>query len=117
LPIKEGRPGADTPKEMMISLYRREEDGSLRYYIIHDNQLTLVPEHAFTVAWSVGPSSWRQRHRGYATAREADAAVRALVKRRLAMGYRLLYAFPGRERAGRGDQGRDYVSQLARQVR
>ncbi len=103
----------------MITLYRRGDDGELSYYIIHDNQLTLVPEWSFTTAWTSARSRWSERQKRYGSAREMDEAIRRLVKRRLRMGYSLLYAFSGRGRpAHRSGDGRSaYAEELARQVR
>jgi hypothetical protein len=104
---------------MMITLYRREDDGNLSYYIIHDNQLTLVPEWSFTAAWTSSGARWSERQNRYGSAGEMDEGIRRLVKRRLKMGYQLLYAFSGRGRAelrGEGN-GLAYAAELSRQVR
>jgi hypothetical protein len=93
---------------MMISLFRKEPDGRLRYYNIHDQQLQLGREWAFTVSYTVGASSWRERLHYHDSPGEMDAAVRKLVKRKLREGYSFLYGFEGR---GRGP-GRDLAGEL-----
>lgn len=85
----------------MVSLYRKEADGRLRYYNIHDQQPHLIPKWVFTVAYTSG-SSWGERVHRFDSRREMDAAIRRLVRRKLKEGYSLLYSFSEGRRPGGG---------------
>lgn len=96
----------------MITLYRKEADGRLRYYNIHDHQLHLEKEWAFTVSYTVGDSSWREAIRRFSSAGAMDSAIRTLLKRKRREGYGLLYSFGGKGRGGEAD----YAQNLMREA-
>jgi hypothetical protein len=102
---------------MMITLYRREPDDSLRYYVLHDRQLTLEPEWSFTTSWTTGGASWRERTHRCEGPGQMDASVRRLVKRKFREGYVLLYAFSGQDRL-EGLRGSEVIAaELSRKIR
>lgn len=83
----------------MISLFRREPDGSQRLYTISDQQLTLPGTWGFTVSWMSG-GSWRERQRSFSSAAEMDKAMRELLRRKTREGYRLLYSWDSPGKSG-----------------
>jgi hypothetical protein len=102
---------------MMITLYRREPDGNLRYYVLHDRQLTFEPEWSFTSSWTTGASKWRERTHNCEGPAQMDAAVRRLVKRKFRDGFVLLYAFSGADRREELKGSEGIATELSRKIR
>lgn len=96
----------------MISLYRKEGGGRLRYYNIHDQQPHLIPEWVFTVSFTSG-ATWSERIHRFDSPSEMDKAIRRLVKRKLREGFTLLYSFG----EGKGRPGQDYAAELDKLAR
>lgn len=80
---------------MMVTLYKVEDDGRIRYYTLHDHQYRLGDGWGFTVVWSAGSRS-QQRFESFDGQAQMDARLRACIKRKFGQGYRMLYAFSGR---------------------
>jgi hypothetical protein len=95
---------------MMITLFRKEADGRLRYYNIHDQQPHLIPEWVFTVSYTSG-NSWSERIHRFDSPQEMDLAIRKLVRRKFHEGFALLYSF-GEKRGRRRRPGEDYATEL-----
>ncbi len=78
---------------MLITLYKKAEDGRLHFYTIHDRQPVLTARYALTAAWRVGDGKERERVYPFDTVADMDRKIRELFTRRIRDGYRLLYSF------------------------
>lgn len=77
---------------MMISLYRSMNRGSLDYRVIVEHAGQLIAR--LTTYCDGGTASWgRHTNLGRAGVRSTDRATCTLVRRALAGGYRVLYAY------------------------
>jgi len=85
---------------MIMTLYRRDDDGTFRYYSLHDRQPLLTARYALTVAWRVGEGKEREKVYGFDTVAEMDRKIRQLFGRRVKAGYKLLYSFMRERPAG-----------------
>lgn len=77
----------------MITFYKTDKRGHIRYYSIDDRQGNLFSPHTFTV--HAGPALTVGRERAYvfANRREMDAKLRELIDSRIRDGYRVLYTY------------------------
>jgi hypothetical protein len=78
---------------MIMTLYKTDPDGSIRYYTIHDRQPLLTSRYALTLASRTGNSQEREKIRGFDTQTELDATVRKVFSKKIKAGYILLYSF------------------------
>jgi len=78
---------------MIVTLYRTDPDGTIRYYSLHDRQPLLTHRYALTAAWRAGEGRERERVYGFDTRADMDRKVRELFGRRTRDGYVLLYSF------------------------
>lgn len=77
----------------MVSLYRRNSDGSTRYITITDRQQNLFGYPTLTVTSGTDFLLTRERHFTYADEAELQRALRGMIDRRLRKGYELLYSY------------------------
>lgn len=80
---------------MMVTLYRREEDGSTRYVTITDRQGNLFGYLTLTVTTGNDFFLTREQHFTYADEAEMQHALRGMIDRRLKRGYNVLYSYFG----------------------
>jgi hypothetical protein len=78
---------------MIITMFRTDPDGIIRYYSLHDRQPLLTARHALTIAWRTGEGREREKIYGFDTLAEMDRKIRELFGRRARKGYKLLYSF------------------------
>lgn len=78
---------------MMITLYKPDTSGRMRYYSISNRQGNLFSPYSFTVTWGVALSAGRDRQYVFESQRELDEKLRSLVDSRLKAGYKVLYTF------------------------
>ncbi|MFH2115837.1 MAG: hypothetical protein ABIJ86_15155 [Spirochaetota bacterium] len=78
---------------MIITMFRTDPDGVIRYYNLHDRQPLLTARYALTIAWRTGDGREREKVYGFVTIAEMDRKIRELFGRRVKKGYRLLYSF------------------------
>ena len=78
---------------MMITLYRRNKDGSLRYFSISNRQGHLFSAFSFQTIEGSSVSAGREREYLFDSRREMDATIRELISRRLKRDYRVLYSY------------------------
>ena len=78
---------------MMITFYKTRNDGSLRYYSIHDRQSHLFSRFSFSVIYGMDQESGRERVYTFQTRREMDAKLREIFNERVRLGYKVLYAY------------------------
>ncbi len=78
---------------MMVTLYRREPDGSTRYVTITDRQRHLFGYPTLTVIDGKDFFLVRERHHTYADEPEQQRSFQGILKRRLARGYSVLYSY------------------------
>jgi hypothetical protein len=78
---------------MIITMFRTDPDGIIRYYSLHDRQPLLTARYALTIAWRTGEGKEREKVYGFDTLAEMDRKIRELFGRRVKNGYRLLYSF------------------------
>ncbi len=80
---------------MMVTLYRREADGSTRYVTITDRQGNLFGYPTLTVTSGNDFFLTREQHFTYAHEAEMQTALRGMIDRRLRRGYHVLYSYFG----------------------
>lgn len=78
---------------MIITMFRTDPDGTIRYYSLHDRQPLLTARYALTIAWRTGEGREREKVYGFDTLAEMDKKIRELFGRRVKKGYKLLYSF------------------------
>lgn len=78
---------------MMITFYKTDSKGHIRYYSIDDRQGNLFTPHAFTVHSGVALTAGREKAFTFKTRREMDSKLRKLIDGRLKSGYRVLYSY------------------------
>lgn len=78
---------------MMITLYKTDDKGEIRYYSIHDRQGHLFSPYTFSVHWGPGLSVGREKSYVFETRREMDTKLQELIQGRVDDGYRVLYSF------------------------
>lgn len=78
---------------MILTMFRTDPDGVIRYYSLHDRQPLLTARYALTIAWRTGEGREREKVYGFDTVAEMDRKIRELFGRRIKKGYRLLYSF------------------------
>lgn len=78
---------------MMVTLYRREPDGSTRYITITDRQQDLFGHPTLTIDSGRNEVLARQRHITYASESERQHALRDIIDRRMRRGYEVLYTW------------------------
>jgi hypothetical protein len=78
---------------MIITMFRTDPDGIIRYYSLHDRQPLLTARYALTIAWRSGEGRECEKVYGFDTLAEMDRKIRELFSRRIKKGYKLLYSF------------------------
>lgn len=78
---------------MMITFYKTENDGSLRYYSVHDRQSHLFSRYSFSVIYGMDQGSGRERVFTFKTRRDMDARLREIFTERIEKGYKVLYSY------------------------
>lgn len=79
--------------DMMITLYKTDNDKSMLYYTIHDRQYMLFKHHGFITLWGNSYNSGREKSYTFTTRYEMNAKIRELMKKRIEQGYRVLYGY------------------------
>ena len=77
----------------MITLYKTDRQGRIRYYSLNDRQTHLFASHTITVNWGSALSSGRERVYILDSRSEMDQKLQELVQRKVNRGYRVLYSF------------------------
>ncbi|MBN2873717.1 MAG: WGR domain-containing protein, partial [Spirochaetales bacterium] len=80
-------------EEMMITLYKTDDDASIRYYAMHDRQPLLTAPFALTVVWWPANGRGREKIYGFDSAASMDKKLRQLFSRKIREGYVVLYRF------------------------
>ena len=78
---------------MMVTLYRREGNGSVQYVTITDRQGNLFGYPTLTLTVGRDFFITRERHFTYANEAETQKALRGMIDRRLRNGFEVLYSF------------------------
>ena len=84
---------SDTVGEMMITLYKTDQQGRIHYYSIHDRQTHFFSPYALTVNWGNALSAGREKVYALGSREEMDQTLQQLIQRRVTRGYRVLYSF------------------------
>ena len=77
----------------MVTLYRKEDDGSTRYVTITDRQGNLFGYPTLTVTAGRDFFLTSERHFTYESAGEVQKALRGMIDRRLKSGFDVLYSY------------------------
>lgn len=77
----------------MVTLYRREEDGTTHYVTITDRQGNLFGYPTLTVTVGRDFFLTSERHFTYETDGELQKALRGMIDRRLRRGFDVLYSY------------------------
>lgn len=80
---------------MMVTLYRRENDGSTRYVTITDRQGNLFGYRTLTITTGNDFFLTREQHKTYANEAEMQKALRRMIDWRLRRRYSVLYSYFG----------------------
>ena len=83
---------------MMVTLYRREHDGSTHYVTITDRQGNLFGYPTLTVTAGRDFFLTNERHFTYENDGEMQNALRRMIDRRLRKGFDVLYSYFREER-------------------
>ncbi|HKK49869.1 MAG TPA: hypothetical protein VJ932_12295 [Alkalispirochaeta sp.] len=83
---------------MMVSLYRKESDGSVLYVTITDRQQNLFGYPTLTVTSGRDFFLTQEKHFTYRTEAELQKALRGMIDRRLKREYSVLYSYFREER-------------------
>lgn len=77
----------------MITLYKTDEKGQIRYYSLDDRQGHLFAHHTFTVSWGTTLISGREKVYIFDRRDEMDGKLQHLIQERVRQGYRVLYSY------------------------
>ncbi len=83
---------------MMVSLYRKESDGSVLYVTITDRQQNLFGYPTLSVTSGRDFFLTQEKHFTYRSEAELQKALRGMLDRRLKRGYSVLYSYFREER-------------------
>lgn len=83
----------DTKGEMMITLYRTDQDDRIVYYSINDRQGHLFSAHSFTVNWGPALTVGREKVYTFERRSDMDQKLQELLRERIRSGYRVLYTY------------------------
>ncbi|MBI9109291.1 MAG: hypothetical protein JEZ04_21270 [Spirochaetales bacterium] len=78
---------------MMITFFTIENDGSMRYYSVHNRQPHFFSKYSFTAIWGMDQGSGRERVYTFQTRREMDNKLREIFNDRIKRGYKVLYSY------------------------
>jgi hypothetical protein len=78
---------------MMITFYKTEADGSIRYYSVHNRQPHFFSKYSFTSIYGMNQRSGRERVYTFKTRREMDAKMKEIFEDRVIRGYKVLYSY------------------------
>jgi len=77
---------------MLIILYRKNEQGKLRYYSLDDRQQTLFNPFALTVRWGASPDGGSSRTYTFDKLAARDQKIRRILKAKL-RDWEVLYSY------------------------
>lgn len=77
----------------MITFYKTDKRGQIRYYSIDDRQGNLFSPHTFSVHAGAAMTVGREKAYIFSSRREMDAKLRELIDSRIKDGYRVLYSY------------------------
>ncbi|MCX7788975.1 MAG: hypothetical protein N2442_14895 [Spirochaetes bacterium] len=78
---------------MMVTLYRKDNQGHAFYYTIHDRQGSLFAPFTLTVMWGRRLDRSREKIFTFATHQEMNRKVRWILDKKIRDGYRVLYSY------------------------
>lgn len=78
---------------MMVSLYRKDTDGTTHYVTVTDRQGNLFGYPTLTVTTGRDFFLTQERHLTYETEPEMQRALRGIIDRRLRRGFSVLYSY------------------------
>ena len=78
---------------MMITFFKTEADGAIRYYSVHNRQPHFFSRYSFTAIWGLDQGTGREKVYTFRTRREMDLKMREIFEERLSMGYKVLYTY------------------------
>lgn len=81
----------------MVTLYKTDKTGKLRFFTVHDLQRSLLEGYALTVNVSVGDAAGKDRLMEFADAAEAERWIARTFASKRKDGYSTLYRY-GSER-------------------
>ena len=89
---------ADTLHTMMITFYKQQDTGGIRYYSIHDRQGSLFSSLGFTAVWGEFPNAGREKVYTFSDRLSMDSKLQEIFRHRIRDGYKVLYSFSRKKR-------------------
>ncbi len=77
----------------MITLYKTDKAGRLRFFIVHDLQRSLLDGYALTVAEAVGEKAGKDLMRLFENEADGFFWLKRVLSRKRRSGYRELYSY------------------------
>jgi predicted DNA-binding WGR domain protein len=93
---------------MMVTLFKSDAAGKLRFYTVHDLQRSLLSAYALTVSMAVGEAQGKERLLHFEGEEEAEKWLEQTLRAKQRAGYRPLYRYAS-ARAGGAIVGRCLV--------
>jgi hypothetical protein len=78
---------------MMVTLFKTDASGKLRFYTVHDLQRSLLGAYALTVSVAIGDSAGKERLIHFDGELEAEKWLEQTLRAKKRAGYRPLYRY------------------------
>ena len=91
---------SDHNESMMVTLYKSDAAGRLRFYTVHDLQRSLLGAFALTVRASVGEGPGKERLIHFEGEREAEWWLARTMRAKQRAGYKPLYRYASTKESG-----------------
>jgi hypothetical protein len=78
---------------MTVTFYRKQEDGKVQYYSIHDRQGDFFTPFVLTAVWGNDLNTGRVKVFTFKNSEELDKKLRNVFLSRVRNGYKVLYSF------------------------
>jgi predicted DNA-binding WGR domain protein len=85
---------------MMVTLFKTDAAGRLRFYTVHDLQRSLLSAYALTVAVAVGNARGKERLIPFEGEEEAEKWLARTIREKKRAGYRPLYRYSSSKNDG-----------------
>jgi hypothetical protein len=78
---------------MMITLFKTDSRGGVKYFCIHDYQQHLFSKHSFMTIRGKGLDSGSEKHYAFETKAEMEFTIKKMVNEKITEGYQVLYCY------------------------
>ena len=84
----------------MVTLFKKNHQGQLYYYTIHDRQGSLFAPFTLTIMWGKKLDRPREKVLTFTSYEEMNRNIRVILDKKFREGYRVLYSYFRHDEAG-----------------